>query len=160
MSAFIVSHDHIDALVTAARALFHSASGDWRIGDAGVDVSADQFGALLWSENHASVNHRYGAIRLRCCPAYRFRAVKLPANGFRDLGVVGQALMLLDCYEYQSCEHPTWKDSNARWFCDRLRAKLETQLPGRNDWNARDRSVYLRASTAARALEALARRQS
>ncbi len=41
-----------------------------------------------------------------------------------------QALKALDCYEYQSCEHPGWRTSEAFQFCEALRQKLIRALPG------------------------------
>jgi hypothetical protein len=36
----------------------------------------------------------------------------------------------LDCYEYQSCEHAEWEDSEAKSFCDALRKRAGTKVPG------------------------------
>jgi hypothetical protein len=39
----------------------------------------------------------------------------------------------LDCYEYQSCEHPGWSASGARAFCERLRSSLVGAMAGYGD---------------------------
>lgn len=41
-----------------------------------------------------------------------------------------EALKLLDCLEYQSCEHPGWRDSDARAFCEALRRQMIACLAG------------------------------
>ena len=45
------------------------------------------------------------------------------------MGVV-EALKALDCYEYQSCEHPEWETSEAFEFCRAMRNLLIGCLPG------------------------------
>jgi hypothetical protein len=39
-------------------------------------------------------------------------------------------LKAIDCYEYQSCEHPQWRTSDARAICAALRHRLIGELPG------------------------------
>lgn len=157
MSAYIVNRDHIDAMVTLA--LYGTRTGPitWFAGDpeaiewpgtdraheyfAAVDAirrtirpgdldRAHEVGRMLALENAASVLYRYpnhdngdyvpawttyGTYEwspLTPCPS--------PVEG----------LKLLDCYEYQSCEHPAWSDSEARRFCESLRRALIASLPG------------------------------
>ena len=109
MSAWIVSRDHIDLLLTAALAWQITAPGE-----------ADQTGRMLWKENLTSVAHRYphdrdGArpgptdFRDRHVDTYRFQ----PYPGPVDPEVVAAAAASL---AYQSCEHPGWTSSTAyRW---------------------------------------------
>jgi hypothetical protein len=52
---------------------------------------------------------------------------------FTDLGscaTIAEACKALDCFEYQSCEHPGWEGSGAERFCRRFRASLTSVLPG------------------------------
>lgn len=35
--------------------------------------------------------------------------------------------------EYQSCEHPGWRESEAARFCDALRSHLIARLPGMDE---------------------------
>lgn len=109
MSAWIVSRDHLDLLLTAALA--------WDITPPG---EADRTGRMLWKENLASVAYRYphdrdgdrpGPIdfRDRQVDTYRFQ----PYPGPVDPEVVATAAASL---AYQSCEHPDWPSSTAcRW---------------------------------------------
>lgn len=148
MSAFLVSHNHISTMLSAGMSHHHPLSWYWPDynaiqshesgqpwGPAHVAVlqetqnkltldTADRVGQMLLSENHKSVNHRYSESddesRLyRYSPRLQRPAVEI--------------LKLIDCYEYQSCEHPGWKKSEARKFCDVLRGKLIGQLPGYSD---------------------------
>ena len=41
-----------------------------------------------------------------------------------------EACKAIDCYEYQSCEHPGWRDSGAKAFCERLRSALIGAMHG------------------------------
>ncbi len=58
-----------------------------------------------------------------------------------------QVLKALDCYGYQSSEHPGWNDSEAHRFCDVLRRRYGATLPGYDDalWEV-DRAELLKRS--------------
>lgn len=95
MSAWIVSSGHIDVLVNALA----------QYGVVTPDLGASGFRALgqkLWSENHTSVNYRYGEENRS--PEYVLRTTE--AN--LDPIVV---LKAVSCFDYQTCEHPGWPDS-------------------------------------------------
>ena len=135
MSAFIVSEDHIDALVSVA--LFGVAevpalSGRWHtpyFGNPGHKVevhNADKLGEMLVRENVASVQARYPNERMSSIEVYRYPFQKLPVPA---VGVVA-ALKLVQCYEYQSCEHDGWDESAAKRFCLAFKDQLIRCLPG------------------------------
>ena len=128
MSAWIVSKQHIDALVTAGlpapgETIAAVTWGDGNGAEARKSLrkeNADEIGRMLWQENHQSINYRYkdgGPVD----PLYAFQA---------ESHVPLTVLKLLDCYEYQSCEHPGWSGSEARAFCGALRNKVVQDLPG------------------------------
>lgn len=50
-------------------------------------------------------------------------------------GVVNPVVVLkaIDCYEYQTCEHEDWEASEAHKFCETLRGKMIGWLPGYDD---------------------------
>lgn len=149
MSAWIVSKRHIDALVTAAlpfklrwrrdevnKELTHERGEVWGPGAISehkrawseLDLStAGRTGAMLWNENHLSVNHRYNENETE--DPYVFakypRKLTLPA-----------VVKALDCYEYQSCEHPDWEDSEARRFCRALREAILDKLVAGEEYEA------------------------
>jgi hypothetical protein len=115
MSAWIVSKKHIDLLVTAALSAKYMtpAGGDER--------QPSELGLMLWVENHKSVNSRYSETRMP--EGYKF--TRFP--GKIDPIVV---LKQIACYEYQSCEHDTWKTSEAFKFCQALTTEMINALPG------------------------------
>lgn len=83
--------------------------------------SAGRVGAVLLAENARSVNHRYAADDWESVFEYS------PMRGqLTPLHVLGA----IDYYEYQSCEHPDWDESEAHAFCDALRRAAIERLPG------------------------------
>jgi hypothetical protein len=125
MSAWIVSRAHIDALVLAGV--------QWRlITDPGPE-KLSALGRMLWAENLASVAYRYPGDGDSERPG---------PNDFRDADVTtytaptsevllsaAGVVKAVDCYEYQSCEHPAWPDSAAAGFAGALRTAVLTCIP-------------------------------
>lgn len=155
MSAFIVGHDHIDAILTvASRGAYGFHPGDtrgkvswWRndpeevswqeleeraIRPGATDEELTEIGRMLLTENQASVSYRY------------------PEDSPGELpGTIGEAAAnyrfhpvfeldtrpetgfgLIACLRYQSCEHPGWKRSEAFRFCEAFEAAMILRLPG------------------------------
>ena len=99
MSAFIVSTDTIDLIVSAlARIQGPELSSP---------LGLQTIGADLWAENHRSVNFRYD--EKTPTPAYTFEPVDL--DMIKDWQAV--ALKSLRCWQYQSCETNDFKDTTA-----------------------------------------------
>lgn len=107
MSAWIVTKAHIDCIVQQAIVEGLVSAGE-----------ATKVGRELWQENHDSVNYRYS--ESQPCPAYRFEGIEAPL----DPVIV---LKQVDCYDYQSCEHPGWDSSEARRLINALRDRLEAK---------------------------------
>lgn len=149
MSAFEVSDTHIDALVTAALQGSHNEPLSWYHGEipgtlpgemlpGGEDYltalsrtrrevsreNAGTWGATLLAENRRSVNHRYEEDEIEA--PYVFTEIAGHVNPVAILKAIC-------CYTYQSCEHPEWKTSEARSFCEALREDMIHQLPGYGD---------------------------
>jgi hypothetical protein len=130
MSAFVVTKQHIDAMVTAG--LPRPGDPGWIRWSDPVDPqrthilnldTADRAGSLMWQENRVSVNHRYrdgDEIDV----LYAFELL-----GHNPVTV----LKLIDCYEYQSNEHPGWERSQAKRLCGQLRKQVISKLPGYDD---------------------------
>lgn len=153
MSAFIVDREHIDALVTLA---IKGPSGGAVSPDTawhGVrwyrDVTnmsladivradysnADTLGQMLWTENVRSIHARYpDTLEGGTYPGpvdfspEQVMSYVWPMRGQRLTAVGG--LKALDGYEYQTCEHAEWPESEAYRFCDSLRRALIGHLPG------------------------------
>lgn len=154
MSAWIVSRTHIASLIDVAingPADCHIApqpgSGaftgyfTWTAPDETamfgrrserLDVgNANEVGQMLWDENYASVNYRY---KSGDAPE-RFKHMVV-----KHRLTFAEAFKAINCYEYQSCEHPGWENSNAKAFCDALTARLIRAMPGYDDapWGIND----------------------
>jgi hypothetical protein len=146
MSAFEVSTTHIDVMVSAALQRRHGETLRWYYGEiphtepgemlpSGQDYitacstghrevtseTAEQWGATLLAENRASVNWRYDEEEIEA--PYVFTEY---AGQFNPVAI----LSAINCYEYQSCEHPGWKTSEAHAFCEALRSRMIHMLPG------------------------------
>lgn len=141
MSAFVVSATHVDLLLSVA---LHGPSDsaksphDWSppyLDEAGCRLAAltcSPLGAALLAECIASVSHRYPD-----CAADELPGpwpMPIPTQyEFTDFGscaTIAETCSAIDCYAYQSCEHPEWEGSAAHAFCNRLRAALTGSLPG------------------------------
>lgn len=150
MSAFVVGKAHIDALVAVAiegpadrgprypgdgwyGPSWQDAAGAWQ-GRARSD-HADAIGNMLTDENVASVSHRYPDDTLDTLPGpedrYYIDGYQW-ARPWRKPTTV-EALSLIACLEYQSCEHPGWETSRAYRFLNGLRVCLVSALPGYSD---------------------------
>ena len=146
MSAFEVDETHIDVLLSAALQRVHGSTLSWyhgeipetlpgealpshgdyleRLNKTHREVTRDNagmWGALLVAENRRSVNHRYDEDEIE--EPYEL-------TRYEGTFVAAAILKAIDCYEYQSCEHPGWKGSEARSFCEALRGRMIGQLPG------------------------------
>jgi hypothetical protein len=159
MSAFVVGKSHIDAILRTAldgpddRGPKYPGDGWHRTywyhnGPHQLDhETVERVGAMLTVENVRSVQYRYEDSSMDTLPgpiangwltdallgkydwpAYGTGPVRI-GTGPRQLTTVA-ALKALDCYEYQSCEHPGWEASEAKAFCDSLRSSLIGALPG------------------------------
>lgn len=148
MSAFMVSREHIDAMVATAidGPIDGPGIGRWHDmvrwnlrqipGMIPEDYSESEhlLGEMLVKENLSSIHARYPDTITNpdATPEpidqYWLQEYKLP-NGTKRLTVV-QMLKALDCYEYQSCEHPEWESSVAKRFRDGIRDNLISCLPG------------------------------
>jgi len=107
MSAFIVDPEHIHVLLWAtSRTTSPYGPLAWyydnptRKGELTPDTR-DDVGQMLVDENAASVNYRYDED-----DAYIYAYQQPQHTTWTDVEI----LKALDCYQYQSCEHPAWRD--------------------------------------------------
>ncbi len=128
MSAFMVSNKHLDYMLHAGLRYGRTFELSWHTPmdedrrNVLTRETVNDVGIMLAAENRRSVNHRYGESNME--DFFEFSECR---GGMIDLV---QVLKLIDCYEYQSCEHPEWKHSEARIFCDALRRLMIGNLPG------------------------------
>jgi len=142
MSAWIVSRAHIDYLVRAGLELPRFPIRFKSGGDVGTELTAEtasELGNLLWQENRASVAYRYPDDAPNRLPGHRVTEYVYPRVSYDPVvsAIAGRvrmdpAIVLkeIDCYEYQSCEHPGWKESAAKDYCESLRAAAVARIPG------------------------------
>jgi hypothetical protein len=136
MSAFLVSDSHLDAIVTAAifgPAEVRSYPERWspprfgRVGGLRCEPSnGSALGLALLRENEASLAARYPGRWGTPADGYSYMQ---DFSSFARLPALA-VLKLIDCYQYQSCEHDGWEASDAAFFCTKLRESLISHLPG------------------------------
>jgi len=140
MSAFIVDPAHVDVVLSTAingpsdarlssglswhapyvdELLEGSASGRLTAED------ADPAGRALLAECVASVSYRYDEpLGNLPGPLPNPDPEQYEWTDFGRILTAIECCKALNCYEYQSCEHPSWEGSGARTFCERLRSLL------------------------------------
>ncbi len=120
MSAFVVSTDTIDYLVTAAR-LWRLAA-DAYLPDATRDLTDSELGKILLDENVRSVNHRYR--RPQTAPAHVYRSCpSSPSTPPRSSSP-------WQCVDYQSCETNDWQTTLAYRVLKAIESGAIAHLPG------------------------------
>lgn len=147
MSAFVCTDRHVAAIVAAAVAgsrdpsplrcligvLPRAEALEWIEQGEQLWELFPRVCSLLRRENLKSVNFRYrqaaeipGPFTVPFAQAPKVAAVA--------------ALKLLDCYDYQSCEHPGWEGSTGEQISSQLRRFLIRALPGYEDarWSLDD----------------------
>lgn len=147
MSAYLVDANHISYLVEAAmsraisigtfrwiwnidRTAGNMLDGTLNKSDhkRGVEV-----GQMLLDENNKSVNFRYSEDKA----GEVFTSAHLQRrHNIEPL----QVIKACDAFEYQACEHKTWRESQACAFITSLRRAACRALPGYDDakWGAPD----------------------
>jgi hypothetical protein len=134
MSAYIVDHDHVDALLSYA--IEHDVR--YVVPDTSALVAitlqtASEIGRILLDENERSVRHRYPDCDVNELPgtigqnaaSYKFRG--WPARAPLTI------LKACDGYDYQACETDDYRHSLAREIIDSIRGYAIRRPPGYAD---------------------------
>lgn len=143
MSAFLVSHAHINVLLTYARhnrlVLPHPHNREHCSVDLQAQQMADLFGRELLRENLRSLTHRYGTDHGFIPDAdnedgylanYRFTC---DTRGLMPRpGAIG-VIKATHCFDYQACETPDYPKSWAAEIMRLLRDAACHDLPGYNN---------------------------
>jgi hypothetical protein len=146
MSAFMVSKEHIDAIIAVIAegpALSETTVQEWKssiqyakILPTNSENPLNDLGSLLVRENLSSIHYRYpDTVRNpenTPGPEERYWEKEYVYQRPARVPNVIEAFKINECYEYQACEHPGWKTSEAKKICDKLRAVLILALPGYN----------------------------
>lgn len=145
MSAWVVEREHVDVMLRygmskpSDRMTWFAGEPDEIEYDGDYDAymaalgeirrelnpnTADKVGRMLMQENVASVCYRYDddtADMYEDALAYTYQ----------DPGYTlthSEALKAVSCFEYQACEHPGWRGSEAQRFCEALRDRACSAL--------------------------------
>ncbi|MCL4423102.1 MAG: hypothetical protein M1115_08060 [Actinobacteria bacterium] len=126
-----------------------AAIKDWRrCIDCGDIDRAHEVGMMLWGENLASIHSRYPdtARNDGDYPGPRgFSEMEVASYSYEPTRLLSpvELLKAIDCYEYQSNEHDGWKSSEARSFCEALRADAIRCLDGYEEapWGLEEKDV-------------------
>lgn len=150
MSAYIVDDKVIDYVLTAfveysrpyspsiCLPIFGEGEAGYKTFDLNVEADRNALGQMIVDENYASVNYRY---REDDKPhRYKFRQHRAVLAANNRLPVIVQAIKSIDNIDYQSCEHPGWRQSMAREALVCMKDRLAARLPGYDnaDWGAPD----------------------
>ena len=158
MSAYIVDKDHIRFLVNSAlwvAAYDRSYAFTWyhekQVRKLNSD-NVDEIGQMLLDECGKSVSDRYPDLPLMDLPGPNDAHWLIPySHNLEDEPVteepwVAQLFKSIDCYEYQSCEHPEWVHSSAKVFIEFLRIRATRMLPSyaSAQWGAPKKKEFAR----------------
>lgn len=125
MSAYVLSDEHLDAILTGFKLNLISDSisvkGKMILLDS--DKALSDVGQILKDENYRSVNARYNEKELST--QYQYKV----ANKYSPV----ELLKLCDCYDYQACKAGDYTETLACEVIDCIRRRLIKLLPGYDD---------------------------
>lgn len=153
MSAFVVNKSHINAMLQAGMAVTYEPFSWWHDGKRHIldGSTIDEVGQMLLDECVKSVCYRYDDDSMTDLPG-RTNAEWLLPFKYKHIQTRPsplEALKIISCYEYQTCEHDEWETSEAKAFCSALRHCTINRLPGYGDaagWEWEDEAYYQRQS--------------
>lgn len=137
MSAFVVSHKHINSILTYANRQRFAPHIRLADGETVLNLSdvkdLQRAAEIMLAENVLSVQARYpdtidnpqnmpGVITEVGCQI-KFRFISKPLNAV-------QVLKALQCYDYQACETDDYEHSNAYRIVESIRSLAISNLPG------------------------------
>lgn len=125
MSAFIVSHRHIDALLTYAN---EQGAYFWKHGDSKIIKDLTKIGNILLAENYRAYNTRYPTHQEAFENDYYFRFYGQSPKLTPVEIIKGCA-----CFDYQACEATDYERSDAAWIINAIRQCAIRNLPGWNE---------------------------
>lgn len=167
MSAWIVSKEHIDLIVSEgirleARLVSVGDDGALEV-DRLTSLNANTVGRVLWGECQRSVAYRYprdrdgqwpgpAGLTLAEIEGYTWTPTTLRLGMDRETQRLVGLINAIECYEYQSCEHPGWASSEAKRWVEsiyrlavaRLTRRLEPNLPWGIDAEHVSKRVFAR----------------
>ena len=142
MSAYMVSNDHLDLMVSAGFiGAGYEATLDIHTGTGWMQYNryehADMVKGYLHMANLQSVNYRYKEFTTETPAPYSGAEIAQYLGG--PVIPWGHVLGALRCFEYQACESPTWAESTAKKIVDKIRFKvcqrITEEAGGMWEWN-------------------------
>lgn len=123
MSAFVLDNKHINVIMSAAAPRYpgDGFSYYWQGQRHYSGGRTQEIGQKLVDENFRSVNYRYNKAE----QPYTFLNIVL-----RRVYSPVEVIKACNCYNYQACETPDWKDTEARAIVHALRKRAIRQLEG------------------------------
>lgn len=119
MSAFIVTEQQIELLATTY------VKNTYRGSDLTHEIN--RTAKLLWKENHKSVNFRYNE-KTRT-PSIKLKDFDYYQDLLTNFSKI-EVYKLVQCYDYQSCEHDTYQKSKAKMIVNNLLIHLAADIIG------------------------------
>lgn len=121
------------------RANFETAHGEYNVCNREALLLIEELGGparavfrLLVMENQRSLEARYpGDENYRDATGYAY-APSASVRRWISARTTGQLVGILRGYEYQSCEHPDWQQSDAYAICQSIRHALLSDLESRD----------------------------
>lgn len=134
MSAWVVDKAHINAMIDAGLRVKYPPM-TWHHNDKPHELTAgnaSEVGQMLLDECVKSVSYRYEDSKVTELLGRTDAEYLLPFEyrRFANPPSPVEILKQIDCYEYQSCEHPEWESSESHSFCQALRHCTIDRLPG------------------------------
>ena len=135
MSAFVVGHDHIDALLSYA--IEHKLGYYDPILKDRVyftEANATDHGRALLKENERSVGHRYGETDPTDMPGtIGQNSRNYVWHQWEGKLTAVSILKACDCFDYQACETDDYEASGAYRIIDAIRGAAGRRTPGYDD---------------------------
>jgi hypothetical protein len=136
MSAYIVGHDHIDALLTFALSKRYGRGVVYTANETLIEINCDnasEIGRILLTENERSVRHCYPNDAADDLP----RTIGEDSANYEfspfDGGLTPVAVLKgCDCFDFQAYETDDYKSSIASAIIDAIRKRAILCLPGYN----------------------------
>jgi hypothetical protein len=136
MSAFVVSHDHIDALLTFASDKRIIDDLGYFVNRGATKLTPSEIGRVLLAENERSVCHRYPDCTPGDAPGkIGEEAVNYNFHRFSEFDRMQHAqkcawvLKACQCFDYQACETDDYEQSIAHQIIRRIEARVIESLP-------------------------------
>ena len=125
MSAFIIGNEHITAMLQITAPQYPGDGSSYYYNGAAFPFGghSTEIGQKLVDENYRSVNYRYD----EDSQPHEFKYT--PRRSFTPVEIV----KLCDCYNYQTCETPDYKHTEAWAIVNALRERAIHRLAGYDD---------------------------